>query len=68
MTGSAHDAAAFQHTTAAKHPDILFNGEEFAWTDSAYAVNSHTISVHKCPASLDPANSLFDRIVAQLRV
>jgi hypothetical protein len=59
LTGSAHDAAAFQHTTAAKHPGILFHGEEFAWADSAYAVNSHTIPVHKRPASLDPANSLL---------
>jgi len=68
LTGSAHDAAAFQHTTASKHPHILFDGEEFAWTDSAYAVNSRTIPVHKRPASLNPANALFDRVLAQLRV
>jgi DDE superfamily endonuclease len=68
LTGSAHDAAAFQHTTAVKHPEILFEGEEFAWTDLAYAVNFRTISVHKRPASLDPANALFDRVLAQLRV
>jgi hypothetical protein len=68
LTGSAHDAAAFQHTTAVKHPEILFEGEEFAWTDSAYAVNSRTIPVHKRPASLEPANALFDRVVSQLRV
>ena len=36
LTGSAHDATAFQHTTAAKHPDLLFYGEEF---DSAYVIN-----------------------------
>jgi DDE superfamily endonuclease len=40
LTGSAHDATAFQHTTAAKHPDFLFDGEEFAWADSAYAINA----------------------------
>lgn len=40
MTGSAHDATAFEHTTAAMHPDWFFDGEEFAWADSAYAVNS----------------------------
>ena len=68
LTGSAHDAAAFQHTTAVVHPELLFEGEEFAWTDSAYAVTSHTIPVHKRPASLDPANALFDRIVSSLRV
>jgi hypothetical protein len=55
--GSAHDAAAFQHTTAAKYPDILFEGEEFAWTDSAYPVGIRMIPVHKQPASLDPANA-----------
>ena len=68
MTGSAHDATAFEHTTAAKYPDWSFEGEEFAWADSAYAINSHTIPVHKKPASDDPANSLFDKVVAHLRV
>jgi len=68
MTGSAHDATAFEHTTAAKHPDWFFEGEEFAWADSAYAVNSRTIPVHKKPASDDPANTLFDKTVAHLRV
>jgi hypothetical protein len=68
LTGSAHDATAFQHTTAVKHPELLFEGNEFAWTDSAYAVNSRTIPVHKKPASLDPANALFDHVLAHLRV
>ncbi|KAF8802079.1 hypothetical protein BYT27DRAFT_7226486 [Phlegmacium glaucopus] len=61
MTGSAHDATAFEHTTAAKYPDWFFDGEEFAWADSAYAVNSCMIPVHKKPASDDLANSLFDK-------
>ena len=68
LTGSAHDATAFQHTTAAVDPDFFFQGEEFAWADSAYAVNRHTIPVHKRPASLDHVNSLFDHVLAQLRV
>jgi hypothetical protein len=68
MTGSAHDAAAFEHTSAACYPDWFFEGEEFAWADSAYVVNSRTIPVHKKPASNDPANALFDRVVAHLRV
>jgi hypothetical protein len=68
MTGSAHDAAAFEHTAAAKYPEWLFKDTEFAWTDSAYAVNSCTIPVHKQPASLDPANTLFDKLVAHLRI
>ena len=68
MTGSAHDATAFEHTTAALHPNWFFDGEEFAWADSAYAVNSRMIPVHKKPASLEPMNALFDKVVASLRV
>jgi len=50
------------------HPEILFEGEEFTWTDSAYAVTIHTIPVHKQPVSLYPANALFDRVLANIRV
>jgi DDE superfamily endonuclease len=50
------------------HPDWFFDGEEFAWADSAYAVNSQTIPVHKKPASLEPMNALFDKVVAGLHV
>jgi len=39
MTGSAHDAWAFEHTAAAKYPDWFFQGEEFAWADSAYGIS-----------------------------
>lgn len=66
--GSAHDATAFKNTGAALHPDWFFSGEEFAWMDSAYSVDSRTIPVHKKPASLDPKNALFDKTVAHLRV
>ena len=68
LTGSAHDATAFKNTGAALHPDWFFSGEEFAWVDSAYGVDSRTIPVHKKPASLDPKNALFDKTVAHLRV
>jgi DDE superfamily endonuclease len=64
MTASAHDAAAFEHTTAAKYPNWFFEGEEFAWANSAYAVNSRIIPIHKKPASLEPMNTLFDKGVA----
>ena len=47
FTGSAHDTTAFEHTTAHKYPDWFFEGEEFAWADSAYSLNKHTISVHR---------------------
>jgi len=68
MTSSAHNATAFEHTGAVKHPEWVFEGEEFARADSAYAVNVRTIPVHKKPASLDPANTFFDMLVAHLRI
>jgi hypothetical protein len=68
MTGSAHDSAAFAHTAAGLHPDWFFEGEEFAWADSAYTVNSRTIPVHKQPAAFLPENALFDKTVSHLRV
>ncbi len=66
--GSAHDASAFEHTAAFKHPDWLFEGDEFAWADSAYTLNSRIIPVHKKPASLQPENRTFDTYVSRLRV
>lgn len=66
--GSVHDAAAFEHTGAFKYPDWFFEGEEFAWTDSAYGLSSRTIPVHKEPASLRRENSIFDRAVSHVRV
>lgn len=69
LTGSAHDASAFEHTAASKYPDWFFEGSEFAWVDSAYPVTgANTIPVHKRPASLLPENTLFDGAVAHLRV
>ncbi|KAF8832981.1 hypothetical protein BDN67DRAFT_875417, partial [Paxillus ammoniavirescens] len=38
MTGSAHDAWAFEHTAAAKYAHWFFQGQEFGWADSAYGV------------------------------
>ena len=35
-TGLCHDAQAFEHTAAYQYPDWLFEGNEFAWMDSAY--------------------------------
>ena len=68
MTGSAHDATAFKHTAAAKYPEWFFSGEEFTWANSAYAVNHHTIPVHKEPASFQPHNKIFDKAVSHLHV
>jgi len=67
-TGSAHDAAAFEHTGAANYPEWFFEGEEFAWADSAYSLDPRTIPIHKKPASLRPENIIFDRAVSHLRV
>ncbi|SRR6266545_6315667 len=68
FTGSAHDATAFEHTAAHKHPDWFFEGEEFAWADSAYSLKKHTIPVHHKPASFRRENTIFDKAVAHLRV
>jgi hypothetical protein len=68
LTGSAHDSAAFQHTAAARYPDWLFHGQEFAWVDSAYALTIRTIPVHKEPASRVHQNAMFDKAVSRLRV
>ena len=67
-TGSAHDASAFESTAAFLHPNWLFEGKEFAWTDSAYTLDSRTIAVHKKPASLLPENIIFDNMVSHLRI
>lgn len=68
FTGSAHDATTFEYTAAARHPDWLFKGEEFAWTDSAYSLTPRTIPVHKKPASLQRQNTIFDHMVSHVRV
>jgi hypothetical protein len=67
-TGSAHDSAAFEGTAAFKHPEWLFEGDEFAWGDSAYTVSSRVTPVHKRPASLIPGNAIFDTAVSRIRV
>lgn len=67
-TGSAHNAAAFEHIAAFKHPDWLFEGDEFAWGDSAYPVSACVIPVYKRPASLVPENKIFDTAVSHIRV
>ena len=68
MTGSAHDASAFEHTGASTDPDWFFEGQEFAWVDSAYPCTQYTIPVHKEPASLIPNNTIFDHYVSRLCV
>jgi hypothetical protein len=67
-TGAAHDALAFQHTAAFRHPNYLFQGDEFAWADSAYPLSECVIPVHKKPASNIRQNAIFDRAVSHIRV
>lgn len=67
-TGSAHNSVAFEHTAAFKHPEWLFDGQEFAWGDSAYPLSPHVIPVYKRPASLIPENTIFDGAVSSIRV
>jgi DDE superfamily endonuclease len=66
MTASSHDAAAFANTGAALYPDFFFQGNEFAWADSAYTCTSRMIPVHKQPASEQPQNAAFDKMVSEL--
>ncbi|KAG2062614.1 hypothetical protein BDR04DRAFT_1131190 [Suillus decipiens] len=68
LTGSAHDASAFEHTAAVKHSDWFFGGNEFAWMDSAYPVTLCSIPVHKQPASLLPENTTFNHLFSHLHV
>jgi hypothetical protein len=68
LTGAAHDATAFEHTAASKHPEFLFEGQEFAWTDSAYLLGERVIPVHKMPASNLRHNAIFDKAVSHIRV
>ena len=68
FTGSAHDAAAFEHTCAFQNPEFLFEDEEFAWADSAYTLSPTMIPVHRQPASFIPENTLFDKFVSHIRV
>jgi hypothetical protein len=53
---------------AHKYPEWFFEGDEFAWADSAYTLNKRTIPVHRKPASLRRENTIFDKAVAHLRV
>ena len=43
----------------------MYQASIYGW---AYTVNSQTIPVHKKPASLEPKNALFNKIVAGLCV
>ena len=68
MTAASHDSSAFAYTAAAKYPEWLFSGQEFAWMDSAYSLTEHTIPIHRRPAALIPRNRAFDKAVSHLRV
>lgn len=66
LTGAAHDASAFEHTAAFRFPDFLFQGQEFAWADSAYPLGERMIPVHRQPASNRHENAIFDKSVSHL--
>ena len=66
LTGAAHDASAFQHTAAIQFLNLLFQGKEFAWANSAYPISKHVIPVHKKPASDIAENVTFDCAVSRL--
>ncbi|KAF7297512.1 DDE Tnp4 domain-containing protein [Mycena indigotica] len=50
FTGSAHDSSAFEYTTARKHPELLFEGDEHGFGDSAYALSEYMIPMFRSPA------------------
>ncbi|KIK78740.1 hypothetical protein PAXRUDRAFT_163166 [Paxillus rubicundulus Ve08.2h10] len=68
LTGSAHDASAFEHTAAVRHTDWFFQGDEFAGADSTYPVTPCTIPVRKQPATLLAESTVFDSAVDNLWV
>ncbi|KAG8725381.1 hypothetical protein FRC09_000592 [Ceratobasidium sp. 395] len=68
LTGSEHNAIAFEQTAAFKYPDLVFKDDDFAWADSAYTPSYRMISIHKAPANLDPKVQLFDSAVSRLRI
>ena len=66
FTGLTHDTTVFEHSAAVKYEVWFFDGEEFAWTDSAYGMSPWSIPVHKEPASWLWSNTIFDAQVSQL--
>ncbi|KAF7292661.1 DDE Tnp4 domain-containing protein [Mycena indigotica] len=68
FTGSAHDASAFEYTAARKHPELLFEGDEHGFGDSAYALSEHMIPMFRSPAADLPENHLFCLTLSHLRV
>ncbi|KDQ05719.1 hypothetical protein BOTBODRAFT_78865, partial [Botryobasidium botryosum FD-172 SS1] len=49
-------------------PNWFFQGNEFAWGDSAYTLLPRMIPIHKKPANLVRENAIFDHTVAAIRV
>ncbi|KAG8794385.1 hypothetical protein FRC12_024712 [Ceratobasidium sp. 428] len=68
LTGSAHDAIAFEKTAASQFSELIFQDDEFAWADSAYTASYRVISIHKAPANLDPKAQIFDTAVSRIRI
>ena len=48
------------------YPDWFFEGQKFAWADSAYTLDARTIPIHRKPAALHPENAAFDHTVSHL--
>ncbi|KAF7310164.1 DDE Tnp4 domain-containing protein [Mycena indigotica] len=68
FTGSAHDSSAFEYTTARKHPELLFEGDEHGFGDSAYALSEYMIPMFRSPAADLAVNHLFCATLSALRV
>ena len=64
FTGAVHDSNAFRHTCAFMHPQWLFEGEEFAWANSAYTPSNRIVPVYKEPLSERWPGNIFNQTVS----
>ena len=62
--GSAHDSTVFHNSRTYHNSHILFNENEWMWTDSAYALNTWCITPYKRPhAALPKKKTIYPRCV-----
>jgi hypothetical protein len=67
-TGSKHDSSAFKDSWTAQHHTELFPGDEWIWTDSAYALEGWSTAPYKKPLSDKPNNRTFNYYLSRIRV
>ena len=65
--GSAHDSTVFHDSRTYHNSSILFNGNEWMWADSAYALDSWCITPYKRPHAALPENKTFSYHLSWVR-